>query len=184
MRFNLIILMLAIVVFVSIIGCGGGDQNESSGTHQIGPTLTPYKGDMSDPYRKSDYQIEECQEDVIEYTKRIEANPQDYDAYGGRAQWYACLKQHQLSINDYTVHIEGGSITGFIDEMAFWSRGQEYLELGQVRKAIDDFSWQIRAMPDDEWGYVSRAKAYRLIGETAKAEKDEAKACYLRPIRC
>ena len=139
---------------------------------------------MNDPYRKSDYAIKECQEDIIETTKRIEANPQDYDAYSIRGRRYACLKHHQLAINDFTLHIEGGSITGFIDDMAYWSRGHQYLELGQVRKAIDDFSWQIKALPNDEWGYVGRAEAYRLIGEATKAEKDEAKACYLRPIRC
>jgi Flp pilus assembly protein TadD len=47
------------------------------------------------------------------------------------------------------------------------------MQIGQYEKAIADFTALIDLNPDEKRIYGERAKAYRKLGQTALAEKDE-----------
>ncbi len=59
--------------------------------------------------------------------------------------------------------------SGMPDE---YIRGMEDLRLSRYREAIVHFSKMLRNNPDDYVVYLQRAKAWRAIGDTARAKKD------------
>ena len=57
-----------------------------------------------------------------------------------------------------------------------YNRGVAYFNKGEYDQAIADCTEAIRLHPQNPSFYLSRAKAYRALGDDAKATKDEEKA--------
>ena len=58
---------------------------------------------------------------------------------------------------------------------AHYFRGKSYRELGQFDEAVTALTKSIQLAPDVPASYEDRAKAYRDLGDEARAVKDEAR---------
>jgi tetratricopeptide (TPR) repeat protein len=61
------------------------------------------------------------------------------------------------------------------------AKGLEYLAVGNIDKAIECYSKAVKVDPRYPYAYISRAWAYNLKGEFAKAIPDATKAIDLKP---
>jgi len=71
-----------------------------------------------------------------QYTKAIELDPKNNDAYFDRARCYFCLGEYQKAIDDCSKAIELDPKYTY----AYFLRGGIYSELNEYQKAIDDCS--------------------------------------------
>jgi tetratricopeptide (TPR) repeat protein len=89
---------------------------------------------------------------------------------------YACLRSSEaiLDINE-TILLDPELAPNFL-----FSRGLYYAKRGDHDKAIVDYTEAIRLDPTQPHFYVSRASAYRELGDDANAARDEKKAQELK----
>lgn len=117
------------------------------------------------------------QEAIEAYSRAIELDPKDEDAYSSRARAYENLGDYQRAIRDYDKAIELNPK----DADAYYSRADAYEKLGDYQQAINDYTLAIRFNPKDEYYYSSRAKVYEAVGNYQRAKNDLTKAIQLRP---
>ena len=65
--------------------------------------------------------------------------------------------------------------------MAYNNRGNRYSDLGEKKKAIEDYNRAIELNPESAMVYNNRGICYKKLGETQKAKKDFQKAAELDP---
>lgn len=121
---------------------------------------------------------------LSDYSRAIELNPKNQQAYAGRAQLYMFLKQYAKAAEDYT-HA--------FNIMKSWpvisSRANAYMEMKQYDKAIADLNfciWQMSRTGKDDHSYsaygagskdyrdcwLRRMIAYQYAGRDAQVIKD------------
>jgi tetratricopeptide (TPR) repeat protein len=109
---------------------------------------------------------------ISEFTKAIEINPQNADAYNNRGNAYRKKGQHDLVISDCTRAIEINP--GLAD--AYYNRAVAYDNKGFYDQAISDLDKAIEINPKLPGAYNSRAIAYYHKAEYDKAWQDIGKA--------
>ena len=108
---------------------------------------------------------------IDDYTKSIESNFQDYEAYRSRGDEYTKLKQYDKAIADYTKAIE-------IEPeyyITYASRGLSYGYLKQYDKAIADYTKAIEIEPKYEY-FNTRGILQFCLKQDEQAVVDYTKA--------
>ena len=62
----------------------------------------------------------------------------------------------------------------------YCNRGIAYADLGQHRRAIEDFGKAIELVPSHASTYINRGNVYTRLDQHAKAQEDHAKGKSLR----
>jgi tetratricopeptide (TPR) repeat protein len=127
-------------------------------------------------FRASTYSLEgQHDKAIFDYSKVIEMDPDDADAYNHRAEEYLTIREFEKALADYTRSIEIYS-RNRSKSCPYGRRGNLYEELGQWEEAVADYAEEIRQSPKSEYGYVCRINAYKARGEFEKADADCAEA--------
>ncbi len=132
----------------------------------------------NDWYEKGNqaYQSGTYEEAVRYYTKAIELQPNNSEAYNSRGWSKYLLRQYQGAILDASKSLQIQP-----KHYTYHTRGAAHLELGNYTQAIQDLSKAI-ALHDEEVLYFSdRAKAYVLHGLYEKAIDDYEYAIQINP---
>jgi tetratricopeptide (TPR) repeat protein len=112
---------------------------------------------------------------VVFFSRRIDANPDDRDAFRARALVLMAQQRLEEAIADFTVLIEDNPKDGTV-----WNdRGRAWMLLGHPDAAIADYTTAIEVRPYAIY-YNNRAIAWELKREYAKAAKDWHVATSLR----
>lgn len=110
---------------------------------------------------------------ITEFTKVIEQNPQNAEAYNNRGSAYARQgKNDQQAVVDYSKSIELNP--NFVG--VYYNRGLAYAHQDNNDQAIPDYSKVIELSPKYADVYYSRALAYYAMKNYAKASEDANKA--------
>jgi tetratricopeptide (TPR) repeat protein len=117
-------------------------------------------------------------DDVIaEFTKIIEQNPDDVDAYIYRGSMYHKKGEYDLAMSDFNNALE--LKPNF--EKAHYERGNVYNDKGEYDLAIVEFTKAIELKPDKSYLYYHRGIAYNGKAEYGLAIADYTKAIELSP---
>jgi tetratricopeptide (TPR) repeat protein len=103
--------------------------------------------------------------------------------YYERGRTYCCALQFSEAIDDLRRAIASGPES--YEKLAFpasahFFLGKSYGEIGQFDQAVTALTKSIQLAPDVPHSYEDRARAYRSLGDEARAAKDERKARELR----
>ena len=117
------------------------------------------------------------EKEVIEYTRAIEANSKDINAYYNRASRYLELGNTESAFKDFTetIHIDFGYTPGYT------GRGNVYLKLGDIDAAFREFTTSVQKNPKYAPGYVGRGDVYQHKRDKAAALREYSKAVELDP---
>lgn len=101
------------------------------------------------------------------YTREIEQNPKDVDAYFHRGLMYNG-KENDKAIADFSmvIKLEPNKTRGYLH------RGIAYRNSGQYDKAVQDFDKVISMEPQNSLNYLNRAMAHYLAKNYDKARAD------------
>lgn len=110
------------------------------------------------------------------YDSAISSNPNDPDAYVGRAQAYAGSRDFERAAADYTKAIELGVTTENLP-VVYNNRGLAYFGMDQDDLALADYSKAIELRPDYATAYINRALLH-----ARRERNDEAIADYTKAI--
>ena len=101
------------------------------------------------------------------YTKEIQQNPKDVDAYFNRGLMYNG-EQNDKAIADFSmvIKLEPNEVRGYLH------RGIAYRNAGQYDKAVQDFNKVISLEPQNALNYMNRGYAYYLAKNYDKARAD------------
>ena len=127
---------------------------------QAGPPDAPYDSKGQDDQAISDY------------TKALEINPGNAEAYFKRAFWYGVKGQHDEAISDYTKALEINPRVA----ATYNNRGVSYDSKGQHDQAILDYTKALEINPSYADAYNNRAFSYFKKGEYEKSWEDIEKA--------
>lgn len=114
---------------------------------------------------------------IADYTRAIEINPGDADAYFGRGQVYYEQGHYDRAVVDYTKSIELNPE----DADAYYNRGLAYAHQQIYDKAIADFTRAIELNPKDAEAYSNRGAVYFSQGLLDESIADLTKAIELNP---
>lgn len=114
---------------------------------------------------------------IEDFSKAIEINSQDANAYANRGHTKSLLQDHVGAIRDFNMAIELNPKNAY----AYAHRGLEKSLLGDLRGAIEDFNKSIELNPKDALAYGNRGHAKSLMGDHKKAIQDLTKAIELDP---
>jgi len=131
-------------------------------------TLAIFSCNGNDYYNLGIYQARQGdQEKAIEYfTKAIEDNPKDANAYYNRAYAQQLLGgKEKQTISDYSKSLELNPN----DNEAHMNRGLIYMKMGNNEKAIFDYKKSIQIKPDYSVVYGNLGNAYKLNSDNEKA---------------
>ncbi|MEN9518542.1 MAG: hypothetical protein RLZZ381_1130, partial [Cyanobacteriota bacterium] len=93
---------------------------------------------------------------IVFYNQFLEQNPNNIDAYYGRAKSYYSLKQYQLAINDFNEIIKLNP--NYINVYAL--RGLAYYDQKNYPEALADFNQAIDLDPNSFYAYNNRGRVY------------------------
>jgi tetratricopeptide (TPR) repeat protein len=116
-------------------------------------------------------------EAVEAFTKAIELDPKDKDAYFHRGFSYNKLGDYQQAIKDFDKAIE---ITPK-HVGAYYFRGMAYLSLENYQQSIKDLDRAIQLNPKFWFAYFLRGDAYGKLGDYPQAIKNYDRAIQLNP---
>jgi tetratricopeptide (TPR) repeat protein len=125
---------------------------------------------------------------VADFTEAIRLEPDDARAYGDRATILNRLGRHAQAIADATeaIRLDPGLALGHNARgyghlgrgrqrvFTFWRRGNAAARQADYEQAVADFTEAIRLAPNSWDCFVGRAAAYRALGDTTSAARDEA----------
>ena len=114
---------------------------------------------------------------ISNYTKALEFNPRDADAYNNRGNTYDKKGQYDEAISDYTKVLEINP--GYAS--AYYNRGATYGKKGQYDEAISDFNKVLEINPRYALAYYNRGIAYGKKGQYDQAISDFTKALEIDP---
>ena len=121
------------------------------------------------------------EEEIIEYTREIERNPNGNWTYAARGSAYLYLKKYEQAIQDFSKAIEIDPYDTYFEsefERPYNGRGLAYLKLNQYESAIQDFNRCIKLNRegidgfDDEETYNNLGLAYLGLKQYEKAIKN------------
>ena len=111
-------------------------------------------------------------EAVKEYTKAIEMEPKNYQAYSFRARVFAKTGNMKESMSDYDVLL-GPNQTYLPNQWyTILSRGESLAILGEYYLAMEDFSRVQKLNPKDSRSFLYRGSAWLALDEYQKALSD------------
>ncbi len=118
---------------------------------------------------------EQYQKAIAERTRRIEADPQDTQAYVERGIAYTRLGEYQRALNDLNraIALDASNAT------AYNPRGIVYYQLEQYSKALKDFNRAITHDPYQPESYNNRGVLYQTLGDYKRAMTDLRQAARL-----
>ena len=93
---------------------------------------------------------------------------------------YACTKrkdEHDCYINVYTKAIQNG----YKLDLAYWYRGDQYLDKGDYDHALEDLNEALRLNPDNYYAHQRRGKVFFHKGDKNRAKEDFNEAIRLLP---
>ena len=110
----------------------------------------------------------EYQNAIRHYTKVIELNPGNVEAYYNRGKAHLKISKIPQAIQDFSeiIILDPGNAE------AYYSRGRTYLNIKEPAEAIQDFSEIITLDPGNAEAYYSRGKAYLLLEKWEEAKAD------------
>lgn len=111
------------------------------------------------------------------YTKFINIDNLNADAYNNRGVLYKQVGRVQEALEDYNKAIELNSN----DADVFNNRGNLYKELGDTKKALENYNRAIEINPSEAGTYNNRGILYASLGNVEKALEDYNKAIELDP---
>lgn len=89
---------------------------------------------------------------------------------------------HQAAVAHYSLAIESGQLTQHGLALVFHNRGVAFHELGDFRRAIQDYETGLRYRPPDAYiDYTNRGRAYFELHEYGQAIDDFNAALRLNP---
>lgn len=115
---------------------------------------------------------------VINFLWKENANDYAYQIYIWRGSAYACLKEHQNAVLDYSRAI---IIEPDYAEHIYLKRILCYLALKDTANAIEDYTSIAILNPNYRYVHLSRAILYRGIKDTSRALTDYAEAIRRNP---
>lgn len=115
------------------------------------------------------YNINNLRGALADYDKAIEIEPDNFLAHYNRGQLRVQVGDDNRAIDDFDfiVKMEPDNV------LAIYNRGLLLERTGDIRGAIRDYSAVIKQFPNFWVGLSRRARCYRLLGMTGKAEMDE-----------
>jgi len=116
-------------------------------------------------------------EAISNYTKALEINPRDADAYYNRGVVYNRKGQSDEAISDFTKALEINPR----DAHAYYNRGIVYNRKSQSDEAISDFTKALEINPRYAEAYKSRGSTYDDKGQYDEAISDYTKALEIDP---
>jgi tetratricopeptide (TPR) repeat protein len=114
---------------------------------------------------------------ISNYTKALEFNPRDADAYFHRGNAYDNKGQYDEAISDFTKALEINPR----DAKAYYNRGATYGKKRQYDEAISDFTKALEINPKDASAYNERGIVYGDKGQYDQAISDYNKALEIDP---
>jgi tetratricopeptide (TPR) repeat protein len=150
------------------------------------PLLPLPKGSASSYFEKGEgYSLDgKYRLAIVEFSTAIRLNPGYTSAYWARGWTHDYLNQYQQAIQDFDKAIQLDPY----DVLPYISRGFSYYRSNSYHQAIKDFDKAIQLDPYDSllhaMAYDGRSMAYSILGQDAKADADEAKACSLDSLYC
>jgi tetratricopeptide (TPR) repeat protein len=116
-------------------------------------------------------------EAISNYTKALEINPRDAEAYYNRGVVYNRKGQYDEAISDFTKALEINAR----DADAYYNRGIVHNRKSQYNEAISDFSKALEINPRYADAYYNRGIAYNKKGQYDQAISDYNKALEINP---
>jgi tetratricopeptide (TPR) repeat protein len=117
------------------------------------------------------------QQKIALYTKAIDLDPKNAEAYNNRGNAYYERQQYDLALADFSA-----AITHRPDyRAAYFNRGNTYSEQKEYDRAINDYSRAIALKPDYSAAYNNRGNAYFRKRDYDQALNDYLKALELNP---
>ena len=112
---------------------------------------------------------------IADFTKALELNPHDADAYHNRGISYAYKREYDHAIADYDEALKLNPR----DALAYHNRGNAYVNKGGYDQAIVDCSKALNLNQDASVAYLIRGNAYTGKGEYTQAIADYSE--FLKP---
>lgn len=115
---------------------------------------------------------------IQEFSKALEYDPKNIDAYYYRGFAYELLNDFKMAIRDYSKTIELNPMA----DNAYLYRGMCHFSLRNWDAALSDFTRSIevaKKLTDEH--YISRAGTYAVLGKYNEALKDINKAIAINP---
>jgi tetratricopeptide (TPR) repeat protein len=132
MKSQLAVLGLFFVVIICSTGCGDSKTQLASKAYEDGLKHC----------QQGDYQ-----EGIDAFTKAIEYDPKDYEAYINRGSAYDMLNQYDKALADYSVVISSLAPNDKRLAEVYYNRGYMYQRRGERTKAIADYKQALRLNP-------------------------------------
>ena len=117
----------------------------------------------------------ELLQEIEEYNKKIEENPNNATYYNNRGISYFKLENYKKSVKDYSKAIELDPN----DAVYYYNRGLSHFKLENYEKSVKDYSKAIESNPNNAVYYYSRGRSYVKLEEYVEAIKDYSKAIEL-----
>jgi tetratricopeptide (TPR) repeat protein len=111
--------------------------------------------------------VEQFDQTISKWTKALEIDPEDADAYYNRGLTYNVMGEWDQAISDFTKSLE--IRPGNAD--ALFNRGIAYEEKGQWWQAISDYNETLEAEPEDAAAWYRKGGALRNAGKDYDAMK-------------
>ncbi len=114
-------------------------------------------------------------EAIVEYTRSINLQPRNPDAYLGRAYAYQQLRQYDNALADYTRATEVDPK----DPHTFLARGLFYDFLGKPQQAIEDYNRALTLNQSFADAYYYRGVSWEKLGNSQSAVEDLRRAALM-----
>lgn len=129
---------------------------------------------QEDNFRKGDdlFAKGKYAESIEAYTRAIEVDPDNLNAYIQRGLAYSITKEYEKAAADYSLVLEKKPDMINVKN----SRGSAYLKLKMYDKAFADFNDIIHADPDNQEAYNNRGWCKKYLGDQEGACEDWKKS--------
>lgn len=114
---------------------------------------------------------------IADYTRAIEADPDNLAALEGRAHAHSAAGRHDLAAQDWGLVIASQPS----ESESYSQRGHSWLAAGQPNQALADFTRAVELEPEKPGAYLGRASAYEHLQDRQKAIQDLDRAVAAEP---
>ena len=114
-------------------------------------------------------------EALADYTKAINLNPKDVQAYLGRGYVYQRMGQYDKALVDYNKAVELAPK----DAGVYLTRGLAYSVAGKNESAVEDYSRALQIDPMNGDAYYQRGISYGAMGQAERSIEDIRSAARL-----
>ncbi|MBK9336629.1 MAG: tetratricopeptide repeat protein [Lewinellaceae bacterium] len=105
---------------------------------------------------------------IEDFSRAIEVNSEIWDAYKFRGSLYAQRRDFARAVPDLQRYLENDPE----DAVSWFNMGMILLEQGRPADAVPAFTSSLRVRPNAAVALENRARAYQMLGDTARAEAD------------